>query len=165
MKVDCSGCPTTGTIYGDEIYTDDSNICRAAAHEGRFGVLVVEGLAGQSSYAGVTRNGITSKSWSSWPGSFKFVKKLGCDFSVEKLSVGERLEVDCNGCPTAGSIYGDGIYTHDSNICRAAAHDGRFGVLVVERLAGQSSYASVTRNGITSKRWGSWPGSFKFVSV
>ena len=70
-----------------------------------------------------------------------------------------------------GSVWGggNGIYTDDSKLAKAAVHagvlkNGETGTIKVTILAGQSSYQSSTRNGITSSSYGSWVGSFKLES-
>ncbi len=73
-------CPAGGTVasvWGTDIYTHDSSICTAAVHAGRAtiangGLVVIEMNAGQASYTGSTRNGITSSSYGSWPCSYRF---------------------------------------------------------------------------------------------
>lgn len=66
------GASNSGSIWGTNTYTDDSNPCRAALHalgmtSGKIRVTIA---AGQSSYVGSTRNGVTSSSYGSWPGSY-----------------------------------------------------------------------------------------------
>lgn len=68
-----------GYVWGTDIYTDDSNIARAAVHAGLVAIgqqkiVKIKILAGQSSYTGTTRNGITTSDYASWPGSYQFVK-------------------------------------------------------------------------------------------
>lgn len=70
----------------------------------------------------------------------------------------------------SGGIWGTNIYTDDSNVAVAAVHAGfaqlnQNTVVTLMMLAGQSSYASTTQNGITSSGWGGWGGSYSFVSV
>jgi beta-lactamase regulating signal transducer with metallopeptidase domain len=65
-----------GSIWGTDVYTTDSNLSVAAVHagllrEGERGILEVTILPGQDSYHGSTRNGISSGSWRSYPGSFR----------------------------------------------------------------------------------------------
>ncbi len=67
----------TGTVYGTDVYTDDSDLATAAVHagvlkDGERGVVRVTVLPGMPSYAGSTRNGVTSSEWPSWVGSFRF---------------------------------------------------------------------------------------------
>src|SRR5262249_41181992 len=76
----------TGTlgssIWGDGIYSDDSILAFAAVHagilgDGETGIVNIEIMPGQASYAGVERNGITSNSYGAWSGSFRFLPALG----------------------------------------------------------------------------------------
>ena len=67
-----------GTVWGDNIYTDDSNIAKAAVLEGKckideeqfIGIKIVEG---KSSYSSSSKNGVSSSSYGSWPGSYVFL--------------------------------------------------------------------------------------------
>jgi hypothetical protein len=74
----CPAAGTAGSVYGTDIYTDDSSVCTAAVHAGKTtlaggGTVTVEIRVGQSSYTGSTRNGITSSDYAAaWPGSFVF---------------------------------------------------------------------------------------------
>jgi hypothetical protein len=84
------------------------------------------------------------------------------------LREGERIVVTCPaGCSDGLTIWGDGIYTDDSAICRAAIHAGRvpgnhpFSVLLTI-LPGQARYEGVDRHGIESRSYGRWPRSFAF---
>lgn len=72
-------CPADGRIssrlWGTDIYTDDSSICTAAVHAGLIrvdngGTVLVEGMAGQPAYRGSERNGVGSKDYGGWTGSF-----------------------------------------------------------------------------------------------
>lgn len=74
-------CPAGGsaasTIWGTDTYTDDSSICVAAVHAGQIstavgGLVTIEIAPGLTSYAGSTRNGVTSQSYGEWSGSFVF---------------------------------------------------------------------------------------------
>ena len=64
----------TGSVWEDEVYSDDSSIRRAALHAGALsadgGVVTVQLLPGRSSYPAISRNGVASGSWGQWPGSF-----------------------------------------------------------------------------------------------
>ncbi len=69
---------TEDSIWGTDIYTDDSSIGTAAVHAGLItfaagGTVEIRILPGQSSYTGSTRNGVTSGDWDAWDGSFEFV--------------------------------------------------------------------------------------------
>ncbi len=78
-------CPASGTgasVWGTDIYTDDSSVCTAAVHAGLItfatgGTVEFEILAGESAYCGSTRNGVTSQSFGRWTGSFAFPAARG----------------------------------------------------------------------------------------
>jgi hypothetical protein len=77
------------SIAGTDIYTDDSALATAAVHAGvlgagQTGVVRVTILEGQASYAGTTRNGVTSGASTNFPGSYR----------IERVSVrgNRRLE-------------------------------------------------------------------------
>ena len=74
-------CPANckgGALWGTDMYTTDSSLCRAAAHAGIIstegGLVNVEIKEGLKSYTGSERNGIKSNSWGSFEKSF-VVKK------------------------------------------------------------------------------------------
>src|SRR3954467_13996727 len=58
------GCQDQGGLWGTDIYTTDSAICRAGIHAGAIspagGTLAVRLDAGQPAYRGSMRNGVTS---------------------------------------------------------------------------------------------------------
>ena len=68
-----------GTVWGDNIYTDDSNIAKAAVLEGKCklgekAIVCIKMVEGKSSYSSSNKNGVNSSSYGSWPGSYVFVK-------------------------------------------------------------------------------------------
>jgi hypothetical protein len=75
----CPANPDQGfnTVWGTDTYTDDSAICAAAVHAGKIttagGNILLEIRAGQDSYEGTTRNGVTSSPYGNWGGSYVFV--------------------------------------------------------------------------------------------
>ena len=67
-----------GTVWGDHIYTDDSNIAKAAVLEGKCQlgeetIIGIEMIEGKSSYSSADRNGVSSVTYGSWPASYKFI--------------------------------------------------------------------------------------------
>jgi hypothetical protein len=67
-----------GTVWGDKIYTDDSNIAKAAVLEGKCKIdeetfVRIKMVEGKSSYSSSFKNGINSSSWGSWPASYIFI--------------------------------------------------------------------------------------------
>lgn len=65
-----------GSVWGSDVYTSDSSICRAARHAGIIpaegGTVQVIPAPGMPSYAGTTANGVTSLSYGAWGASFTF---------------------------------------------------------------------------------------------
>jgi hypothetical protein len=74
-------CPAkTGnyrTVWGTDIYTDDSSICSAAVHAGMMtdagGVVAIQIMGRQDRFVGSPRNGVTSSNYGAWGGSYRFV--------------------------------------------------------------------------------------------
>ena len=67
-----------GTVWGDKIYSDDSNIAKAAVLEGlcQLGeekTVFIRILEGKSSYSSCNKNGISSRSYGYWHGSYIFI--------------------------------------------------------------------------------------------
>jgi hypothetical protein len=75
-------CPPGGTprtIWGTDLYTDDSSVCTAGVHVGAItitsgGFVVIEVRPGADSYAGSSRNGIDSQEYAAWSGSYVVIK-------------------------------------------------------------------------------------------
>jgi hypothetical protein len=74
----CPGGGLTGaTVWGTDVYTDDSAICPAAVHAGKLnayngGTATLEVYDGQQGYTGSTRNGVTSLDFGAWTLSIRF---------------------------------------------------------------------------------------------
>jgi hypothetical protein len=179
-------CPfygTAGSIWGTDIYTDDSSVCTAAVHAGLItlaggGSVTIEIRPGQASYTGSTRNRITSSSYPSWQGSYVLVGATrtdpgvgtgGSDWNATAAPfgtfVGARFAYTCPAGGKPGQAWGTDVYTDDSSVCTAAAHVGVIrpatgGSVTIEMRDGQQSYTGSTRNGITTSDYGSWDASF-----
>ena len=70
-----------GSVYGTDIYTDDSDISTAAVHAGVLRVgetktIIVKILRDQESYVGSIQNVISSLSYVSWQGSYSFINTV-----------------------------------------------------------------------------------------
>lgn len=173
----------SGSVWGDELYSDDSAICRSAVHAGTIGegggIVWVFERPGQNSYLSVTRNGVPSSSWGMWRRSIAFRPAseapesdidpavAACPVNVRGQVAGATLTCSCTiAAMGSGAIWGDGFYTSDSILCRAARHAGAvgpYGGTVRARVtAGRASYPAATRNGITSGSWPSYPTSLAF---
>ncbi|MCB2087849.1 MAG: LCCL domain-containing protein [Sphingomonadaceae bacterium] len=79
-------------------------------------------------------------------------------------------------CPAAasdssrsGSAWGTDIYTADSYICLTARHAGVIGSaggqVTLQMLPGQSSYAGSKRNGETTRNYGRYRASYRYVTT
>ncbi|RPJ54794.1 MAG: hypothetical protein EHM23_28145 [Acidobacteria bacterium] len=184
-------CPGGGSIsnrlWGTDIYTDDSSICTAAVHAGlisasRGGTVTIEIRPGSSSYQGSARNGVSSRDYGAWSGSFVFVRgSTGNDSGPTQTADwatqadgwrGQNNRQFTLSCPAGGSIsnrlWGTDTYTDDSSICTAAVHAGlisaaRGGTVTIEIRPGLSSYQGSARNGVSSRDYGAWSGSFVFL--
>ena len=71
----CSANGTFDSVWGTDVYTDDSSICTAAVHAGKItrtagGQVTIEIRPGQASYIGTIRNGVATIDYGSWGGSF-----------------------------------------------------------------------------------------------
>jgi hypothetical protein len=65
------GRKTAGTVWGSEIFTSDSTLALAAVHagllaDGESAAITVKVLAGQDSYTGSTKNGVTTSGYGFW---------------------------------------------------------------------------------------------------
>ena len=174
-------CPADGRVsdvYGTDTYTDDSSVCTAAVHAGVItlrggGVVTMVVGAGLPAYEASTRNGITSRSFGQWSGSFSFdtagtagrIDWTTRAFGLESSRTPVTLECPAMASARVGRVWGSDVYTSDSSICAAAAHAG-----VIEASAGgrvsvagagaQPSFVAATRNGVSSSAFGAWPNSF-----
>jgi hypothetical protein len=83
--------------------------------------------------------------------------------------VGQDFTYQCPPNGTVSNIYGTDIYTIGSSICSAAVHAGLItaregGIVRVRVRSGEAFYNGTTRNGISSNRYGRYPGSFTFLN-
>ena len=81
--------------------------------------------------------------------------------------VGEEYCYKITGS-TEGTVWGDGIYTDDSNIAKAAVLErkceiGENRTVYIKIIESKSSYGSCTKNGISTSSWGHWDGSYRFI--
>ena len=68
-----------------------------------------------------------------------------------------------------GTVWGDAIYTDDSNIAKAAVLDGKCNLgeekmVTIKMIEGKPSYSSTSKNGVNSVSYGSWPASYIFIN-
>jgi hypothetical protein len=179
------------TIWGTDVYTDDSPLAVAVVHAGALqvgerGVVRVTILPGKARYEASTRNGITSAPYEKWEGSYQLERVRGTttqpvidmpaprapardlarvtETPATRRAVGETYMVEVVG-ETGGNVWGTDVYTDDSSIAAAAVHAGLLapgerGNLRVTVRQGQSAYQGSVRNGVISRDYASWGGSF-----
>ena len=170
---DCSASAArSGSVWGSDVYSDDSNICRAAVHYGHIGEnggsVTFQITQGADGYDPSLRNGVQSNRWGAWAGSFVFSGGIA---ECPENAIGLRgttasLSCYCPASATGGDVWGTLVYTDDSSICRAAVHAGVIGwdggMVVVRPLPGQSSYEESYGRGVATDSYGAWHGSFGF---
>jgi hypothetical protein len=82
---------------------------------------------------------------------------------------GSYYAYNCPSNGSAGSLWGTNPYTDDSSVCTAGVHAGaitlaRGGRMVIQITPGQDRYASSSSNGVTSRDYPAWGGSFRVVN-
>lgn len=70
-----ANCSAAVSVWGTDVYTDDSNVCAAAAHAGaidlaRGGPFEIAILGGRDGYEASTRHGVATRAWGRWSRSF-----------------------------------------------------------------------------------------------
>ncbi len=75
----CEAGGRLGSVWGTDVYTDDSSVCSAAVHMGlitqaRGGTVRIQIAPGREAYNGTRRNDVQSSNYGSWGGSFVFVR-------------------------------------------------------------------------------------------
>lgn len=87
-KVMCpAGCSSGRTVWGTDVYTDDSSVCRAAVHAGildleQGGVATLTILPGESRYLGTERNNVRTVSYRAWDRSFALDRAVADDAAL-----------------------------------------------------------------------------------
>jgi len=75
------GCESRGGLWGTDIYTADSAICRAGIHAGAItpagGVVTIQIQPGRPAYRGAARNGIASSDYGSYARSYLVMAAAG----------------------------------------------------------------------------------------
>src|SRR5262249_12517123 len=69
---------TEGTVWGTDVYTDDSSLATAAVHGGMLGpgqrgTILVRIVGGGEGYEGSERNGVTSRPYGPWDGGYRLL--------------------------------------------------------------------------------------------
>ncbi|MBR0663665.1 hypothetical protein GXW71_04770 [Roseomonas hellenica] len=168
----------SGPVWGSGPYTSDSHVCRAALHAGAVpaagGLVTVTPEPGRPSYRGGSANGVSTMDYGPWQASFSVTAaKPGAATAAQACPAnfeGQRAVLSC-GCDASaamdtGTVWGTGVYTTDSQVCRAAVHAGVIGAeggtVTVVPVPGLPTYLGSTANGVTTTDYGPWQESFTF---
>lgn len=179
----CPGSTSFHTIWGTDVYTNDSAVCAAAVHAGilkagQVGAVTILMGSAAASFQGSLRNGVTSQSYGRWDSSFTFDRssepgRIDWNTTAQYIPAAftDPIKVICPPRDrTSPRVWGTDIYTDDSFVCFAAVHAGAIsaeagGKISVSRVAGQAAYAAAERNGVASSSWGPWTSSFNVVAT
>ena len=190
-SVKCT-CPATASgraVWGTMRYTIDSDVCRAAVHAGAApaagGEVTVFLAEGCPIFRANPKNGVQSTNYGPYGRTFHFAKDppacevqtkddpvTDCPFSMSafaQMKPGQTWRCRCNEnrMKSPGTVYGDGRYTTDSNLCTAAQHAGVLqatgGELTVHTDEGCKRFAAAAKNGITSREWAAYGMSYAFA--
>lgn len=173
----------SGAVWGDALYTLDSDLGTAAVHAGLVRVgetktLRVWVVPSPGSFGESSRNGIQSRRWGPFPAAFIM---QAADSSagivnrsniprrnpnvIARLEIGESLTLSVTGVDK-GPLWGTNEYTGDSLIDAAAVHAGAVQVgeraeVIVTRVEAPARFEGSSQNGVRSNSWGSYPTAFK----
>jgi thiol-disulfide isomerase/thioredoxin len=170
-----------GGVWGDFVYTLDSDPGAAAVHAGvlRVGetkLVKILAIPAPGAFVAAARNGIQSRAWGAFPAAFVMqatesprrpdrpqviVRSGGI---IERLEPGESLTIPITG-GDRGVVWGTGTYTGDSSLEAAAVHAGALrvgerGHVVVTRVVPPSRFQASVQHGVRSQSWGAWPTAF-----
>jgi hypothetical protein len=169
----------------------------AGAIPAQGGTLTLVLQPGRLAYRGSEQNGISSRDYGKYSRSFAIVTaghapggsvtaasaapaagavagsqliEAGCSFDAGQLTSkdGALFRVACPAGCGKGSLYGTGVYTADSSICRAGVHSGVIpesgGVVTITLEPGRPAYRGSEQNGISSRDYGKYSRSFAVVT-
>lgn len=162
------------------------------------GTVTVVLQPGRLAYRGSDQNGIKSRDYGKYSRSYAVVAagapgesvtagtaapasgaaaadsaliEAGCSFDARQLTSkeGASFRVACPAGCDQGSLYGTGVYTADSSICRAGVHSGVIpetgGVVTITLEPGRPAYRGSDQNGIKSRDYGKYSSSFAIVTA
>ena len=135
-----------GSIWGTNVYTNDSPLAAAVVHagvlaDGQTGVVRVVIGTGQYKFVGSVSNGVSSNDYSDFPSWYSVATDAGTNAVLPFPGMYESPLPDPgtlgnyrgrNGAAlyfkvtgsTTGGVWGTGTYTDDSNLATAAVHSG-----------------------------------------
>jgi len=181
-RCDAASISEGTTVWGSDVYTDDSSLCRAAVHVGVIpaggGTVTVVRDTGRPLYVGSLRHGIQTSDYGTYSDSIHFVGAAqpvaGPQPCPTRLSINRSLPTpftcrcDAVSISEGTAVWGSDVYTDDSSLCRAAVHVGVIppagGTVTVMRDAGRPLYVGSRRNGIQTSDYGAYSNSMHFQS-
>lgn len=178
---------SSGSAWGSDVYTIDSSPAVAAVHAGLLapgqrGVIQVTVLPGRSTYAGSSRNGVSTSPYGAYGASYSLasipagaqvreaIADPGTVANIPGAASGATYVVWVTGKSSGAGIWGTDVYTSDSPLARAAVHagilsDGSSGPVLVRVLPGQTSYQGSSRYGVNSAAYGAYGLSYSLEAA
>jgi hypothetical protein len=97
--------------------------------------------------------------------------EAGCTYDAQQIrgKEGETFRISCPpGCEQGRRVHGSGVYTADSDICRASIHAGAIppegGTVTVRLEPGRPAYRGSDQNGIKSFDYGKYSKSYAVLA-
>ncbi len=154
-------------VWGTDIYSSDSALCRAAQHAGAVGPaggeILVAVRPGQQAFTGTRRHGVDSQAYGAWPAAVAFPNAIATmptcptDLANRPMLAGPLTCL----CPAEYAaartthLWGTDVYTADSLLCPAAVHYGAIpvtgGRITMLPRPGQPSFPGGRRNAVLSQ--------------
>ncbi|MFO0811165.1 MAG: LCCL domain-containing protein [Gemmataceae bacterium] len=168
----------TGDIWGTGVYSTDSALATAAVHAGvlaphQQGIVRVRIVSPPATFQPTVRNGVTSRTFESWPVGFEFLPSVVAappsgNLEAFRDRIGTTLALRVTGA-LEGPVWGTDVYTTDSALAAAAVHagvldPGQTGVVRLEVVVSPAEFQGSSRRGVTSNGFGIYPAAYRFVS-
>jgi outer membrane protein OmpA-like peptidoglycan-associated protein len=170
LRCTCDAAATAlapDSVWGTDIYSSDSSLCRAAVHAGAIpasgGEILVAVQPGQAAFTGTRRNGVESRAYGAWPAAMSFPLAVAtlpiCPLDLtNRPMVAGPLTCLCPAEYAADTrtnhVWGTDTYTRDSLLCPAAVHYGAIpvtgGRITMLPRPAQSTFPGSRRNAVTS---------------
>lgn len=159
---------------------------------GQTGVVTIDFIPGIATYVATKRNGVTSQASNAYPTAFKFYTPAAAAppappapppppprvFAFSDAGILSKMPLPKPGSilyfnitgSRDGAVYGSGPYSINSSLPATAVHAGALAhgqkaLIAVTILAGQPSYQSLARNGVTSQSYGATNISYSVIAV
>jgi len=145
------------------------------------GPVTLYNAGGRPVFVGTSRNGVSTGRWGPYTQTFVFASPApacatqtagpvnACPRTLAAfrgMPPGQPLRCRCSPAQYGGSIWGTDRYTTDSSVCGAALHAGAIpatgGVVTLRTAGGCPRFNGSSRNGINTRRWGSYNRTFYF---